>query len=117
MTLAVQGLIAFTFYFAGKSDVNGGIIASIFSTSAIFSPILFFLVHNQKLTLYDMGGCIAIVSSVLVIGISGSNNDDSETASSDLLISIGLAVGVGVGMSLMSLFLQWAIASVHYPPG
>mmetsp|Transcript_26842 Transcript_26842/g.40927 ORF Transcript_26842/g.40927 Transcript_26842/m.40927 type:complete len:103 (-) Transcript_26842:98-406(-) len=99
-----QGFISFTFYFAGKSDINSGIIASIFSSSAIFSPILFFFIHKQKLTLYDVAGCFAIVSSVLVIGILGGSGDDSESASSDLLISIGLALGAGFGISLISLF-------------
>jgi len=64
-------LKSFTFYCAGLSGVNSGIIASIFSSSAIFSPVFFFLFHDQKMTNFDVAGCAAIVVSVFVIGLFG----------------------------------------------
>jgi hypothetical protein len=35
-----------TFYFAGLSGVNGGIIASIFATASIFSIIIFYFKYG-----------------------------------------------------------------------
>ena len=116
-SLAMQVLIAFSFYYAGLSGVNSGIIASIFSTSALFSPLIFYAQYGQKLSRNDALGCLFIIGSVFIIGTSGGSSAETDIESTNyLLMSVLFALGVGLLMSLYSLMIQWSTKTVGYPP-
>ena len=68
--MGMQGVITLAFYYAGLSGVNSGIIASIFSTSILFSSLIFYFIYGQKLTKNDALGCILVAVSVFIIGSS-----------------------------------------------
>lgn len=74
-------LIIFTFAFANPSGVNAGIISSIFSSSCIFTIIIFFFIYDQKVTKFDALGAFMIVLCVVLVGLGGAmGSRDSEQA-------------------------------------
>jgi len=62
-----------TFEYAGKSGVNSGIIATIFTTTVLFTAILFRVKYGQKLTIYDIIGCFGIISGVILISLGAAS--------------------------------------------
>ena len=71
-----QGLIFLgvfgTFTFAGESGVNAGIIAILFATSMIFTIVIFYFKHGQKITIFDGIGTLLIVTCIIFIAIGGA---------------------------------------------
>ena len=68
----MQVVIIACFQFAGKSGVNSGIIASIFSSCVIITPIIFHFKHGQKLSKGDMVGGVFILACILLISTGGA---------------------------------------------
>ena len=117
INLLILGMIPFAFNYAYKGGVNSGVIASLFSTSALFSPILFFAIYNQRLTKNDIIGCVMIVASVVIIGTSGSSSESETSIDSQyLIIAVVFALLSGLAISVLSLILEWTICTVKYPP-
>mmetsp|Transcript_31605 Transcript_31605/g.48326 ORF Transcript_31605/g.48326 Transcript_31605/m.48326 type:complete len:127 (+) Transcript_31605:369-749(+) len=113
----IQGTISITFNFAGKANVNAGVMGSIFCSSAIFTAIIFYFMYRQKLSPHDMLGCGLILASVFAIGISGSTGgDDSEIDTGYLIYSVLVALGTGFLMSMQSLVLKKAMVDHGMPP-
>jgi drug/metabolite transporter (DMT)-like permease len=70
--LLIQVIIVQCFEFAAKSGVNGGIIATIFSSSSIFSIIIFYFKYGQTVTKIDGLGTLFIIGSVVLIAFGGA---------------------------------------------
>lgn len=66
--------------FADKSGINPGIISSIFSSTCVFTIIMFYFWKHQKLTLNDWAGTFFIILCVVFISIGGGEapSDDVE---------------------------------------
>lgn len=72
INLMGQVLVTLTFYFAGKSGMNSGIIASIFSSSVIVSLFAFYILYGQKVTKWGLLGSLMVVACVVMIGVGPS---------------------------------------------
>ena len=70
--IGIQICLIQTFYFGSRSGVNNGIISVIFSTGVLFTAIIFYFLYGQKLTLWDLAGCIFIVVCVALIAVGGA---------------------------------------------
>ena len=65
-------LMAYTFMLAAESGINTGIITSLFCTSLLFTSLIFYFNHGQKLKLIDEFGMILVVGCVVLISFSKS---------------------------------------------
>lgn len=66
--------------FAEKSGINPGIISSIFSSTCVFTIIMFYFLYGQKLTLNDWVGIFFIMLCVVFISIGGGEAPAEEGA-------------------------------------
>jgi uncharacterized membrane protein len=67
----VQVTVVLTFMFTAKSGVNGGIIATLFTTSLIFTILIFYLKYGQTITRRDIIGTVLIMVCIVLIAIGG----------------------------------------------
>lgn len=65
--------------FAEKSGINPGIISSIFSSTCVFTIILFYFLYGQKLSVFDFIGIFFIIGSVVFISMGGGESSDEES--------------------------------------
>ena len=107
-----------TFFYAAKSSlpINSGIIASIFTTSVLFTCLLFWIIYEESLSKTTLIGLLLILISVGLI----SQKDDGEFAYNhcpySLYYALFCAVAVGWCSSCVGLTLKWAIATLEMPP-
>lgn len=73
--MGVDSSILGCFYFASLSGVNPGVISTIFTTSLIFTAVVFHFGFNQKLTLRDYLGGALIIGSLLMIAFGQEQAD------------------------------------------
>lgn len=66
--------------FADKSGINPGIISSIFSSTCVFTIIMFYFWKHQKLTLNDWAGTFFIILCVVFISIGGGEAPADDAA-------------------------------------
>ena len=64
----IQIILALTFGFAAKSEVNAGIIASVFSSCVIFTPIIFHVIKRKRMSSSDVVGGMFIIKCIILIG-------------------------------------------------
>lgn len=113
---AVTVLISLTFQYASLSNVNSGIIASIFSVAVAFTCIIFYFLYDQKLTKYDMLGILLIITCVVMIGV-GQNSDEphGDIEASSLTIAIIFAVVTGLNFSISNWDIFVLTQKVGFP--
>jgi drug/metabolite transporter (DMT)-like permease len=85
--------------FAEKSGINPGIISSIFSSTCVFTIIIFYFMYGQKLSIFDFIGIFFIVGSVVFISIGGGESGDEEESTRRLLAGPGPKKAGGVKLS------------------
>jgi drug/metabolite transporter (DMT)-like permease len=66
------------FEFAFKSGVNSGIISSIFSSSCIFTTVVFYFKYGHKISVIDAIGTSFILLCVFMIALGGTNGSSEE---------------------------------------
>ena len=75
--------------FAEKSGINPGIISSIFSSTCVFTIIIFYFMYGQKLSVFDFIGIFFIIGSVVFISIGGGEASDEADSTRRLLAGAG----------------------------
>ena len=107
-----------TFYFAGLSGVNSGIIATIFSTCVVFTALIFRVRYGQILSLMDWLGCLIIMGCVVLIGLGASqdNDDGSKIDTKNLLFAVVSALAAGLIFSINTVNVNYVIRDVKFPP-
>ena len=111
-----QFVITYCFFYTFKSNVNSGIIASIFSSSVVFTAVMFYCFFGQKLSKFDILGCSMIIGCVCMIALG--ENKSSETNDLDhkyLTISLLLALVTGFMFSVNAFDLFHCINVLKYP--
>jgi drug/metabolite transporter (DMT)-like permease len=114
--LFIQLAIISCFGFAAKSGTNGGIIATIFSTSTIFSIIIFYFKYGQKVTKIDYLGTLLIMTCVVLVALGGAGGSSSETSEEDkkekkfyLALALAFALLSGFVLTLNTVSVQHTI--------
>lgn len=74
--LLINVALIYSFMFADKSGINPGIISSIFSSTCVFTIIMFYFWKHQKLSLNDWIGTFFIMLCVVFISIGGGGGGD-----------------------------------------
>ena len=107
------------FAFAAKSGVNGGIISTMFSSSCIFTMIIFYFKYGHKISLVDAIGTAFILACVLLIAFGGNGDQSDEISEKtneqlaseklNLIISVLLAIISGLALSLNTVSIQYTI--------
>lgn len=70
--------------FASKSGVNGGIISTIFSSSCIFTIVIFYFKYGHQISKVDAIGTFFILLCVFLIALGGTGgSSESEDVKSD----------------------------------
>ena len=64
-----------TYYFASLANINGGIITALFSTSSIFTCVIYYFKYGQKITIRDYLGTTILLVSVTLIAV-GKNHEE-----------------------------------------
>jgi drug/metabolite transporter (DMT)-like permease len=109
-----------TFYFAGLSGVNSGIISTVFSTCVVFTAIIFRFKYGQELTKYDYLGCFLIITCVILISIGGTENNDDDSSENInmkyLFLSVTFALVCGLLFSMNTLNVNYIIRDVKFNP-
>lgn len=95
-----------TFFFAAKSNINRGIISTIFSSSCIFTFIIFYIKYGQKITKNDAFGTFFILVCVALISLGGSNQS-GDTNLTYLILALVMAVLTGLNLSLNTVHIQY----------
>jgi drug/metabolite transporter (DMT)-like permease len=72
MSILSQLLIFKTFYYVSMSplNLNSGIISSIFSSTILYSTLIFYVVYGQKLSMQSIFGILLILAQVFLISTS-----------------------------------------------
>lgn len=83
--LLINVALIYSFMFAEKSGINPGIISSIFSSTCVFTIIMFYFAYGQKLTINDWIGTFFIMLCVVFISIGGGGDDDEEAVAESTL--------------------------------
>lgn len=114
--LLIQAVIITTFEYAGKTDVNPGIIGSIMSCNLLFTMLYFWLVYGQQLTCFDLAGSFLILSAIVLISVGGGSapSTDGQVKTEaqlnqitfNLMMSIVFAIVSGFSISLGSVSMQ-----------
>lgn len=99
-----------TFLFAAKSNINGGIISTIFSSSCVFTSIIFYFKHGQKMTKSDFLGTFFIMGCVGLISLGGSNQS-GEVDRLYLALALVMAILTGLNLSLNTLNTQYVFST------
>ena len=60
------------FMYGDKAQVNQGIIAGLYSTSIVFTTIIFRYIYHQKISYVTACGMAAIFFGVLCVGYTSS---------------------------------------------
>ena len=66
-----------SFTFVDKSGVNPGVMSIIFSSSIVFTPMLFYCKFGQKLRRVDYIGAVLVAICVALIGLGGASASQS----------------------------------------
>ena len=92
------------------SGVNSGIIATIFSTSVVYTSLIFRVKYGQILTKRDWLGISVIILSVGMIGIGGARTSRMETMDgSYLLLAVLCGLGSGLVFSLNTFNVNYVV--------
>ena len=115
----IQYAILSCFTFAAKSGVNGGIISTIFSSSCIFTIIIFYFKYGHKISLIDAVGIAFIFACVLLIAFGGNGSQSDEVSKKteeqiaqeklNLFLSVLFAIISGLFLSLSTVSIQYTI--------
>ena len=105
-----------TFYFSAKSGVNAGVISTIFSTCILFTAILFYVLHGQKLTLVDLFGCLLIIACLVLIGLAGNEKNPDKTDRNNLMLAILFATLTGLMFSINTLNFNYIVNKIGFSP-
>lgn len=76
--LLINVALIYSFMFAEKSGINPGIISSIFSSTCVFTIIMFYFLYGQKLSLNDWAGTFFIILCVVFISVGGGDSGSEE---------------------------------------
>lgn len=98
-----------TFFFAGKSNVNGGIISTIFSSSCVFTSIIFYCKYGQRITRNDIMGTVFIMLCVTLISIGGGGKEETQVDRKYLILALVMALITGVTLSLNTVNINYVI--------
>ena len=79
----IQLIVIRCFAFAAKSGVNGGIISTIFSSSSVFTILIFYFKYGQQITKFDILGTFCIILCVVLIALGGSSGFEKDLEVSD----------------------------------
>lgn len=103
-------LVLSTFTFSGKCGLNSGIITSIFSTCIVYTSVIFYLKHAQKLTVTDFIGMLLIIGCILFISLSPSESQaiEVEGAEEYKVLAILFANFCGLAFTLLTFELNWS---------
>lgn len=75
MGIAIEFIIIQAFTFIAKSGVNPGVMASLFTSSIVFTSVIFYCKYGQKLTKWDVLGSTFIIGAAVIIGNGGAQSD------------------------------------------
>ena len=95
--------------------MNQGIIGSIFSTSIIFSSILFYFVYKEILTIRHLVGITFMCGSVAMISLGGESSSSSQNVQTKYLtLAVILALLTGVTLSVNAIIMRHYITKVKF---
>ena len=69
--LHVSAMLCYKFFEDSGSNMNSGIITCLFTSSIIWSTLLFFFIYKQKIGLVQLAGILLILGSVAMVSIGG----------------------------------------------
>ena len=99
-----------TFLFAGKSNINGGIISTLFTSSCVFTFIIFYFKYGQKITKSDVFGTFLVLGCVGLISMGGSNQSgEGEINNLYLVLAVVMALLTGLNLSVNTVHIQYVI--------
>ena len=118
MLILIKASLTITFIFAGKSGVNSGIIASIFSACVILTAIMFYFKYGQKLSKNDLIGGLFIVLCVLMVSLGGAvGGDAKKTDETYLILAVVSALFAAFVSSLNTLNINFILKDIAFPTG
>jgi drug/metabolite transporter (DMT)-like permease len=118
--MIINSNVCYYFFQLSGSNMNCGIISALFTTSIVYTTILFYCVYHQKVSGIQLGGILMIIMSVLVISFGKQKPaefEDTETVN-ELYFSLAILGGLGVGMcmTLSMMTLQLQLKFYKFPP-
>lgn len=116
-----------TMEFAFKAGVNQGIIASLFSTSIVFSSILFYFLYEEKLSIRHLIGLALMLTAVVLISIgkpSSSSLTEGSSVSTELeaeqayylVLAIIFALICGLILTINAVIMRHYVKYLHISP-
>ena len=101
LTLMIHVTHISAFLFAFNANVNGGIISTIFSTSCVFTFIIFYFKYGQKITMSDVIGTIFVLVCVTLISLpTPGTESDSEEELDNMFLILALCMALAAGLTL-----------------
>ena len=103
--------LIYSFMFAAKSGINPGIISSIFSSTCVFTIIIFYFLYGQKLSINDWIGTLFIILCVVFISIGGGESDEEEEKVRRMLAGGSYKVTEHITPEEANMYLYFAIVA------
>jgi len=118
--MTAQIMIFVTYYYVSQSKVhlNSGIISSIFSSTIIYSILLFYLIYGQTVDKNASVGIVLILIQVVLISLS-ENSQSVEFLTSDFKCihqAVACALIVGFTFTLNLLTIKMVQDKFNFPP-
>jgi drug/metabolite transporter (DMT)-like permease len=108
--------VVYTMQFSYKAGVNQGIIASIFSSSIVYSAIIFYFLYDENLSHRHIVGIVFFVGCVALISIGKSKLSTNVISTDEELLLQHQYLVKAVAMALVTSLIL-TISSVvmrHY---
>lgn len=113
--------VFYTMELAFKAHVNQGIIASLFSTSIVFSAVLFYFLYDEKLSIRHFIGLSLMIVAVVLISVGKTRKTETEVLVDDvseeyLAMAVIFALLSGVILTLNGLVMRHYCKYIHISP-
>lgn len=117
-------ILTYQFYGMSGSQMNSGIITSLFASSIVYTAIIFYFLYGQRVAKVQALGMVFIIVSVVLVSIGSQSNVKSTLEGSAIVEenkvllnwSIVFALLCGLILSIQLLTTKKILQTYDFPP-
>jgi drug/metabolite transporter (DMT)-like permease len=109
-----------SFDYAGKANINKGVIASLYTSSIVFTSVVFRVVYGELISFKQACSMAAIMSGVICVGLGKPSASEQTVDIADyqfnVWVSIIFALTCGVCFSINAVIMKHYVGTVGLTP-
>lgn len=107
-------LLVTSFYFGSLAHVNQGVVAGLFTSSVVFTAILFYFVYNERVSNKNLAGMTLVICGVLCVSVKDDSNEHVDY--NMLWISVFFAMLTGIALATNAIIIKHYCKNVGFSP-